>query len=311
MEQPPRSLIFQRIFAALLLAGVAAAAWRQARSPLAQDFHQNKPRAGWLVLTHEPLSDAPRLFLAVYQPARSALTLFSVPEQTKLAGRQTPRSTYEAAYKKDPTARVAAQAMADAASLWLQTLRPEFGWSGLPLFYESDPPKPGERPLPLQGKSWFLERKLVRRPEGLSRFDALLLALELRRLPAGAIQAAFLAPETGAAALLETALSPVRRHAPGPEERALAVEVLNATQKIGIATQAKKVLRWKGADVVATGNADAPQERTFIYDRLGRIENAEAVRRMLGCPSAETLTSVDGGRAVDVTVVLAEDCPLR
>ncbi|MEK7836735.1 MAG: LytR C-terminal domain-containing protein, partial [candidate division NC10 bacterium] len=96
-----------------------------------------------------------------------------------------------------------------------------------------------------------------------------------------------------------------------PGARDLAVEVLNATQKIGIATQAKKVLRWKGADVVATGNAEAPQERTLIYDRLGRIENAEAVRRMLDCPSAETLTAVDSGRAVDVTVVLAEDCPLR
>mgnify|MGYP001609829859 FL=1 len=310
MEQSPRSLILQRRFAALLLAGVAAAAWRQARSPLAQSLRENRPWAGWLVLTQAD-SEAPRLYLAVAQPARSILTLFFIPEQTKLSGRGTPRSTYEAAYKKNPDAHAAAQAMADAVTLWLQTLDAGFDWSGLPLFYEKAPLESGDWPLPLQGKSRLLGLKLLPRPRGLSRFDALLLALELRRLPAKAVHAAFLAPEAAAAALLETALSPRRRGAPGPEERDLAVEVLNATQKIGIATQAKKVLRWKGADVVATGNAEAPRERTLIYDRLGRIENADAVRRMLDCPSAETLTAVDSGRAVDVTVVLAEDCPLR
>ncbi len=310
MEPSPRPLIFQRLFAALLLAGVAAVAWRQARSPLAQDLRESRPWAGWLVLTQAE-SDAPRLYLAVGQPARSALTLFFIPEQTKLSGRHTPRSTYEAAYKKNPDAHAGAQAMADAVALWLQTLNAGFHWSSLPLLYERAPLKLGDRPLPLQGKSRLLGPKLLPRPHGLSRFDALLLALELRRLPAEAVHAAFLGPEAAAAALLETALSPQRRRASGPDERALAVEVLNATQKIGIATQAKKILRWEGADVVATGNAEAPRERTLIYDRLGRIENAEAVRRMLDCPSAETLTAVDSGRAVDVTVVLAEDCPLR
>jgi hypothetical protein len=54
----------------------------------------------------------------------------------------------------------------------------------------------------------------------------------------------------------------------------------------------------------------ARQERTVVYDRTGRFENAAAAARMLGCPTARPLTQVDIKRLVDVSVVLAEDCPL-
>jgi len=66
-----------------------------------------------------------------------------------------------------------------------------------------------------------------------------------------------------------------------------------------------------GADVMSVGNAGGPLNRTLVYDRTGGFENAAAVRRMLGCAQAQALTQVDLKRLVDVTVVLAEDCPLQ
>ena len=60
---------------------------------------------------------------------------------------------------------------------------------------------------------------------------------------------------------------------------------------------------------MSVGNV-VKQERTVVYDRTGRFENAAAVARMLDCPAARALTQVDLKRLVDVSVVLAEDCPL-
>ena len=310
MEQSPRSLILQRLFAALLLAGVAAAAWRQARSPLAQSLRE-KPALGRLARL-DPGGQRSAAALPGRSSARAQhLDSLLHPGADQALRPRHPRSTYEAAYKKNPRRPCGRPGDGRRRHPLAPNARCRIRLGpACPCSTKKPPrirrlaPAPA-RQVPPPGP------EALAPPRGLSRFDALLLALELRRLPAKAVHAAFLAPEAAAAALLETALSPRRRGAPGPEERDLAVEVLNATQKIGIATQAKKVLRWKGADVVATGNAEAPRERTLIYDRLGRIENADAVRRMLDCPSAETLTAVDSGRAVDVTVVLAEDCPLR
>ena len=59
---------------------------------------------------------------------------------------------------------------------------------------------------------------------------------------------------------------------------------------------------------MVVGNSEDAQDRTLVIDRIGRFENAETVRRMLGCPAARALTRIDAKCLVDVTVILAEDC---
>lgn len=100
---------------------------------------------------------------------------------------------------------------------------------------------------------------------------------------------------------------------PPPAREPITVEVLNGSGRPGVASAAKKVLRLQGADVVSTGNSDVLETRTVVYDRLGRHENAQAVRRWLGCEAAAAVTRPDPKRLVDVdvTVSIADDCPLQ
>ena len=139
-----------------------------------------------------------------------------------------------------------------------------------------------------------------------SCFDRLALALELQRLRPEDLRPAWLPPDIQASGLLNRLI--LNSDGPPAPER-VTVEVLNASTKPGIASRAKNILRLKGADVMSVGNV-ARQERTIVYDRTGRFENAAAVARMLGCPEARALTRLDLKRLVDVSVVLAEDCPL-
>ena len=85
-------------------------------------------------------------------------------------------------------------------------------------------------------------------------------------------------------------------------------EVLNGAGVDGLAAHVKKMLRLKGVDVIETGGAPRPRERTVVYDRIGEFARAEAVRAMLGCRDARTVTRVDPSRAVDVSVELGTDC---
>ncbi|MBI4677403.1 MAG: LytR C-terminal domain-containing protein [Elusimicrobia bacterium] len=94
----------------------------------------------------------------------------------------------------------------------------------------------------------------------------------------------------------------------GPQARPVTVEVLNATGMKGIAREATKVLRLKGADVLSSGNAEGAPPGTLVHDRTGRIENALLVRDMLGCQAAEAVTIIRERTIVDVSVVVGEDC---
>lgn len=171
-----------------------------------------------------------------------------------------------------------------------------FPAAGLPVFRAKIAETTDEEPAQL-AKDWLLS---LRRPpegswQGLSRFDQLLVFLELSRLDAASIRPAWLSEDAPA---------------PARESRSITAEILNGSGKTGLASQAKKILRLRGVDVVATGNLDARQSRTIVYDRTGRYEDAEAVRRMLGCSSAAAVTRIDPKRLVDASVMLADDCPL-
>ncbi|MBI5240904.1 MAG: LytR C-terminal domain-containing protein [Elusimicrobia bacterium] len=173
---------------------------------------------------------------------------------------------------------------------------------------EFDAP-PGEPPI--DAADWFLRH--ARRPGtwlGGSRtlpwLDRLLLFLEFERLGPDSLRPAWLPPDVQAAGLLDRLIMGADV-LPAPDR--ITVEVLNSTAQSGVASRAKNILRLGGADVMSVGNA-AGAGRTVVYDRTGRFESAAAVRRMLGCPAARAATQVDLRRLVDVSVVLAGDCPL-
>ena len=92
------------------------------------------------------------------------------------------------------------------------------------------------------------------------------------------------------------------------DDKAIVVEVLNGTGAAGLAAQAAKVLRLKGVDVMALGQAPRPRSRTVIYDRIGDFNRAARVRAALGCPTAIAATRIDALRGVDASVELGGDC---
>jgi hypothetical protein len=124
-------------------------------------------------------------------------------------------------------------------------------------------------------------------------------------VPVEALRPAWLPADELAAPLLARLLS---GEPPEPGEGAATAEVLNGAGVDGLAAHVKKMLRLRGVDVIETRGAPRPRERTVVYDRIGDFARAEAVRAMLGCRDARTVTRVDPSRAVDVSVELGADC---
>ncbi len=91
---------------------------------------------------------------------------------------------------------------------------------------------------------------------------------------------------------------------------AVVTEIMNASKIPGLATEAEKVLRLNGMDVVSVGNSETNFTRTVVYDRTGNPSAAWRVWRALGCLNAREETLVDSKNLVDVSVFLAADCPL-
>jgi hypothetical protein len=137
--------------------------------------------------------------------------------------------------------------------------------------------------------------------------ERLAYSLELHRAKRGAIRPAWLPEEASLEPFLLRVLGtggePAR-----PADRPVTAEVLNATALKGIATDATKVIRLKGADVLQYGNTESEHPGTLVYDRTGRLENALLVLGMMGCPSAEAVTRVRERTLVEVSVIVGEDC---
>lgn len=101
------------------------------------------------------------------------------------------------------------------------------------------------------------------------------------------------------------AVAPSSRPVPGENER-VQVEVLNASDGVGLARIAMRRLRDAGIDVVYIGS-DTTQalDSTVILVRRGSDEAAARVRRALGAGAVRAAS--DPARLVDVTVRLGRD----
>ena len=90
-----------------------------------------------------------------------------------------------------------------------------------------------------------------------------------------------------------------------PREGRILVEVLNGTDRVGLARIATRALRREGVDVITSGNASRPAERTRIVVRRGDVARGRIVARALG--TGEVEQEPDTLRRVDVSVYLGTD----
>jgi hypothetical protein len=82
------------------------------------------------------------------------------------------------------------------------------------------------------------------------------------------------------------------------------VEVLNATDRRGLARTATGVLRDAGFDVVVIGNAPAHLDSTVVVDRTGHAAWAHEAAAVLR--HARVSVEPDSSRYVDLSVLLGE-----
>lgn len=307
----PPSPVWPRILSLALLAVIAGLVHLESRSTLSAAIRDRTP---WLVWTAIRNAENIDLFLLIYQPARRSLDIVYIPPGPPAAGAKALSSI------DDPHER------AQYAQAWLLRQAPSLKGRDKPGYLYLDVRRMPDFEPPAAVKVWIREEwrgmtfwknivSLARSGDArgalrnfdslLTPFDLFLLALETSRLDPGKIRPAWL-PEGELRPHLLTRLLAPPGNRPSPT-RQIRVEVLNASGIKGFASNATKVLRLKGVDVVYYGNAK-PRSQSVVYDRLGRVENALIVAERLGCPAAEAMTRVEPRSLVDVTVLLAEDC---
>ena len=88
-------------------------------------------------------------------------------------------------------------------------------------------------------------------------------------------------------------------------QRIVKVEVWNATERKDLAYDVQRKLREYGIDAVRWGNFGIHKKYTTVIDRLGDIELAHKVARIVG--SSVVKTEIDGTRFVDLSIVLGND----
>jgi len=91
---------------------------------------------------------------------------------------------------------------------------------------------------------------------------------------------------------------------PGTSSRG-RVQVLNATDRAGMAREATSRLRDAGFDVVDYGNAAKRPDSSAVIDRMGSAAIARAVAAELGI--SRVITGIDSTLFVDVSVILGVD----
>ncbi len=276
MEKHP--VLGARLLALLLAAAVAGAWALEERSPVSAALRDDRPVIA--AVSFSSGNESKKSFLLVFQPVSKTLDLVLLPPPS--GPKISPLPTLPA-----PSAR--------------------FDWPAL----DGDP---GETPL--AGRRWLIERLrgpvFWREASSLAApwnepaaVDRVLLLLELAALSPESFRAAWLPEGAAAGPYLARLLAPPAKKSAG---RPVSAEVLNASGTKGIASDATKVLRSGGLDVVYYGNAPVSQAKTVVYDRRGDIENAIAARRALSCASAEAATRVDSKSLADVSIILGSDC---
>lgn len=323
MEFPPRALIIQRALAVFLLAAALGAAVVERSSPLSARVREGKPWPFWLAVREPGGSAVPEIHLGVYDPVRRSLVLIHVPEQTKIQGKLTLAKAYANALRAVDDEAAATRAVEDLSQEKLAALSLEpLAWDvagrlsmRLPAGEEEDEPAvAAAAALKMRGRSaralLALTREALRglRAGDKTAADALLLTLELRRAPLENLEPALLPDDASAPAFLARAFAPRGPAAKEENAKAIVAEVLNGTDVQGLASQASKILRSKGVDVMEIKQASRPRSRTVVYDRTGDFSRATRVRAALGCPTAITATRIDPLRGVDASVELGSDC---
>ncbi|HVA65919.1 MAG TPA: LytR C-terminal domain-containing protein [Elusimicrobiota bacterium] len=328
MEQPRRLTLAERALGLALLAAAALVGFLESRSPMAEAARAHRPWLFFLALDSSPVQGPPELFLGIYNSRRPAVHLVYLPGDTRISGWRTLDAVYQEAFASKGIPRLAEQAESRAASEWLSKIPALAG--AKPSFIRGVA-APGDL-QPVQAADWIgrparnlfllpfflkaLRTSITRNHEGaidasteptpLNGLDRLFLALRLAQIPKDNIIPAWLPDRQDVRSDFFGRL--VSGREPRPHPGPVTVEIENAAGISGLAFDATKILRSRGADVVSESNAPEDGGRTVIYDRTGRIENARAVSRMLSCPSAEVMTRVDPSRLVDVSVILARDC---
>lgn len=89
-----------------------------------------------------------------------------------------------------------------------------------------------------------------------------------------------------------------------PSTDRVVVEVLNGTDRSGLARVGARVLRKAGLDVVYLATAPAV-DSTRVLVRRGEVASGQRVRKVLGCGTVKVVP--DSTRHVDVTVILGPD----
>jgi len=258
----------ERALCALVAAAVAACWQFERGSALAAAIRDGKPWGVSLELA--PSGQAPRSYLALYHPVARTVDLLYRGEKQPVPSRLA--ELVRGSYAADMGRPAGADPALDASD-WLERV-----------------PDHGARMQEREGQ--------------LAAADRWLAWLESRKLARGGLRSAWLPAGAAGEGFVERLLD--GDDAPRPE--AVTAEVLNATGRTGVAWDATRVLRARGADVINTGNHGEGLGRTVLYDRTGRIENAFALQAMLNCATARSVTRVDESRLVDVSVVLDEDC---
>lgn len=286
----------ERRLLGLLLAAVLVLAWIDSLSTTAAAFRSHRSWSAWLSLRSATGASAPpTLFLMTYSPDRRTLHFVRMPETS------ASRKAYHAGRDNG-----LAQYFDDELGTGTYSL---LRWSAAPEGLHSAEAL----------KSWIAARPMGLRylltlPGILQRlrhsgnalpgtYDLLVLARELFRLETFRIRPEELPAERDLPALVAQLEGGAAPALSGP----IPVAVLNASGEAGVATQATKVLRWRGLDVVDFGNASSPSTSTHLIDHASSDVEADAVGRLLGCGELDVTDALDAGRRERLTIVLGRD----
>lgn len=91
-------------------------------------------------------------------------------------------------------------------------------------------------------------------------------------------------------------------------ERAIQLNILNASGQRGIARAMTDYLRARGFDVVEIGNLDTLSARSYMIDRTGDSASAARVAYALGIADSLTRRDIDSTLYLRCTVVAGSDC---
>ena len=91
-------------------------------------------------------------------------------------------------------------------------------------------------------------------------------------------------------------------------QQLIQVEVLNGCGVAGVGDGLTDILRKKGIDVVKTGNYRSFDiDKTFIIDRMGKVETANRVADSLNLDKKFIITEKNKSYFLDLTIVIGKD----